>query len=707
MKYRGLLPTYPPTYPPKRAAVSGWVGFLFGMFLPSIGWAQHVNPDPGDVWTYQGPTLGGGWGSPTANAMSRSAANASLPSAPNNLLGNSVAHTYFAKAYGSCSWATDGSGDNSVCILTAIAAAKLDVILTGGFQIGGGEVVLPAGDIGISSTILQNSGPGIVIRGAGAPGNFGYCKTRLRWTGSAGGTMVQFGDDSTGIVVSGGLKDLCIDGKTDGLGTGAATGVKLRSAAWGNYENVFVHNVQTLGWDLDVSAVGTQGLSQNRFHNTSVTLQTAGAINAGCWKIGPGTASQDTFANEWLHAQCQYQNGIGWDIGNSDTNFFRDIWGQAILGGTGRSLICRGGELGVAGPFNLSECRENFIEGYFGNSTGSTAPQFAAGTVQAVVTASQTAAVVTVTGVTSGTLAVGQTLYGTSMPVPARITSFGTGTGGTGTYNVNVSQTAASDTVSSSYPSLDNRIHLMGMGSGALLPSVGSAVTLTYESDRGDYFSNATNAVSGGFKHGGMSYKGTPGTTTGVFDIDTPNSSNFAVAAKFGSDKPIYLNYGNPSVSFNSYWNGSSWRYGKGSSSSYGGRLNYSTTNGAFTFLSTTGTGNADAALSGDTQMFAVDRFGHQRISGLAAPALTSCGTTPAISGDDRAGEVTMGTGSPTGCVITFANAYTSVPYCVVTWQATPLASQSYTVSATALTLTQTGTSSNKVNYNCAARSGG
>lgn len=89
------------------------------------------------------------------------------------------------------------------------------------------------------------------------------------------------------------------------------------------------------------------------------------------------------------------------------------------------------------------------------------------------------------------------------------------------------------------------------------------------------------------------------------------------------------------------------------------------------------------------------------------APTLSSCGTSPAVVGDGKAGEVTMGTGTPTGCVITFATAYASAPYCVVSWQATPLASQSYSVSATAITLTQTATDSNKVNYVCWGRSGG
>jgi len=97
----------------------------------------------------------------------------------------------------------------------------------------------------------------------------------------------------------------------------------------------------------------------------------------------------------------------------------------------------------------------------------------------------------------------------------------------------------------------------------------------------------------------------------------------------------------------------------------------------------------------------------HIAAAQTTAPALTSCGTSPAITGTDAAGVVTMGTGTPTGCVITFNVPYTAAPYCVVTWIATPLASQSYAVSITAITLTQTATSSNKVNYVCIAQSGG
>lgn len=87
-------------------------------------------------------------------------------------------------------------------------------------------------------------------------------------------------------------------------------------------------------------------------------------------------------------------------------------------------------------------------------------------------------------------------------------------------------------------------------------------------------------------------------------------------------------------------------------------------------------------------------------------PVLTSCGTTPAITGSDTAGIVTMGT-TATGCVITFAAAYTGVPFCVVSWIATPLASQSYVTTAAAITLTQTSTTNNKIQYVCMGPSGG
>lgn len=89
----------------------------------------------------------------------------------------------------------------------------------------------------------------------------------------------------------------------------------------------------------------------------------------------------------------------------------------------------------------------------------------------------------------------------------------------------------------------------------------------------------------------------------------------------------------------------------------------------------------------------------HLNTSG-ASPTLSSCGSgTPTITGTDTAGVVTLGT-SATACTITFATAYSSAPACNVTWQSN-LASMSYTLSKTAITLGQTSTSGNLINYEC------
>ena len=92
--------------------------------------------------------------------------------------------------------------------------------------------------------------------------------------------------------------------------------------------------------------------------------------------------------------------------------------------------------------------------------------------------------------------------------------------------------------------------------------------------------------------------------------------------------------------------------------------------------------------------------------AGGAAPAVSSCGTTPAITGSDLAGMVTTGTGTPTSCTITFNAAYASEPYCVVHGK-TQSQVTAFTQSTTALVVTTTATSNVDFVYHCMARSAG
>lgn len=83
-----------------------------------------------------------------------------------------------------------------------------------------------------------------------------------------------------------------------------------------------------------------------------------------------------------------------------------------------------------------------------------------------------------------------------------------------------------------------------------------------------------------------------------------------------------------------------------------------------------------------------------------SAPVPTGTGTpTIAAGSTDNAGEVTAGS-SATSVVITFAGTHANAPFCVVRSQA-QITSFAYTLSTTAITITQTATSANLIDYVC------
>lgn len=88
-----------------------------------------------------------------------------------------------------------------------------------------------------------------------------------------------------------------------------------------------------------------------------------------------------------------------------------------------------------------------------------------------------------------------------------------------------------------------------------------------------------------------------------------------------------------------------------------------------------------------------------QKFTGTA-PVPTGTGTpTIAAGSTDSAGEVTAGA-SATSVIITFNSVKASAPFCEVTSQ-TQLAAFAYTISTSAISITQTATSGNKIDYHC------
>jgi hypothetical protein len=82
-------------------------------------------------------------------------------------------------------------------------------------------------------------------------------------------------------------------------------------------------------------------------------------------------------------------------------------------------------------------------------------------------------------------------------------------------------------------------------------------------------------------------------------------------------------------------------------------------------------------------------------------PALSSCGTSPTVVGNNNYGEIVTGA-TATGCTVTFATAFPTFASCVVTNQSMSLVNaMTYTDSRTGFTVSQTGLGGSRINYKC------
>jgi hypothetical protein len=102
------------------------------------------------------------------------------------------------------------------------------------------------------------------------------------------------------------------------------------------------------------------------------------------------------------------------------------------------------------------------------------------------------------------------------------------------------------------------------------------------------------------------------GTTSPGFILDIEGSSTDCI--KFGIDKPIYLINNSPYVGFNMYYK-AGWKYGKGSSASFGGAIGLAPTTGTMSFYTTLVAGN-DEATAGISQKMSLSKEGTLTVTG-------------------------------------------------------------------------------------------
>ncbi len=108
----------------------------------------------------------------------------------------------------------------------------------------------------------------------------------------------------------------------------------------------------------------------------------------------------------------------------------------------------------------------------------------------------------------------------------------------------------------------------------------------------------------------------------------------------------------------------------------------------------------ASSTATATTTVFLVDNVGHQ-FATTTIPTLSSCGTSPSMVGSDDHGTVTTGA-TASGCTVTFGNPWPKAPSCTVTAQTGSIANTfSYAVSATAITVTETGIGGSLFDFIC------
>lgn len=104
--------------------------------------------------------------------------------------------------------------------------------------------------------------------------------------------------------------------------------------------------------------------------------------------------------------------------------------------------------------------------------------------------------------------------------------------------------------------------------------------------------------------------------------------------------------------------------------------------------------------------LFGVDQYGHVFASSTT-PVLSSCGTTPSLSSDsnDFSGTITVGSVAATACTLSFGTPHTTGTHCVISEQTGSVVNVStYTEGLTGFTYSQTGLTSDKLDYICTGK---
>jgi len=211
------------------------------------------------------------------------------------------------------------------------------------------------------------------------------------------------------------------------------------------------------------------------------------------------------------------------------------------------------------------------------------------GTASAVVTGSISGTTLTVSAVTSGTLAVGTRITGTGVTAGTNITALGTGTGGTGTYTVSASQTVSSTTITGQ-PAVGATFTATGAGTGTGTANTKSISSIT---------------LLGGVREIDIINSGSGYTTAPTITFSGGGGSGAVASAKMSGGSVIYCTVSNqgdnytsdPTVTFGTQWTAAT-AVLVGQQYFYSGRL-YTVTGAGTTHASTAPTHTSGSVSNG------------------------------------------------------------------------------------------------------------
>jgi hypothetical protein len=252
-------------------------------------------------------------------------------------------------------------------------------------------------------------------------------------------------------------------------GTNALTGLAtpaLNGYATGAQYSFIAQNTNTAAVTIDIDTLGVKSITKN-----GTTPLAAGDITAGALMY------------------IEY-DGTQFQLLNAGKTTFNYILETATISATAPASLINYDLLTQSVFYYTASSKNNWTVNFRGNSGTPLNTLMAIGqsisatfmstqAITPVYTGSISGTTLTVTAVSTGVLAIGQTISGTGVTAGTTITALGTGTGGTGTYTVSVAQTVASTTLSNG-PYYNSAVTIDGVAvtpkwQNGITPSVGSS----------------------------------------------------------------------------------------------------------------------------------------------------------------------------------------------------------------------------------------